>query len=188
MEKPTLVARENLTEALEPPSKLKHEYLLKTLQAPMWRKDACNELGRLAQGFETIQGNNIIFFIYKYQVQKNKKLAYGRIVCLILPHKEKRNRARLTAGSNLVTCDGVTSTPTAGIQTMKTHYNLVMCTEKAQHVTISVKYFYLTVQLRDYEHLKLIEVVIPQKIMDACNLHDKVVDGHTRFEIRGGMP
>ena len=40
----------------------------------------CNEIGRLGQDFDTIQGNKTIFFIHKHQVPKNKKATCGTIV------------------------------------------------------------------------------------------------------------
>ena len=40
-----------------------------------------NKLGQLAQGIIAVKGTNTVMFILKYQVSKDKKVTYGKIVC-----------------------------------------------------------------------------------------------------------
>ena len=45
-----------------------------------------NELGRLAQVFKNVKGNNAMFFLPRLKVPKNKKICI-RIVCTIRTNK-----------------------------------------------------------------------------------------------------
>lgn len=184
---PTPVTHKFLPEAIQPPPALKYSALMKISDAPVWKQGMCNELGRLAQGYKDITGINTIYFIYKHQVPKGEKVTHGRIVCAIRPHKKEVHRVRLTAGGNLIDCDGVTTTPTAGITTIKTHWNSVISTEKAKYGTIDISNFFLMAWLKDCKYMKLPISVIPDEIMTLYKLHDKVVDGFVYIQIRGGM-
>jgi len=62
-----------------------------------------------------------LFFIPRNKVPKHKKVTYARIVCSIHPKKTEIHRVRLTAGGNLISYKGTTSTPIASITTIKAH-------------------------------------------------------------------
>ena len=74
-----------LTDIVNLPNLLKYKEMIKTKDKQVWEKEIYNKLGRLLQGFKTIKGKNIIFFISKTKVPKNKKVTYTRIVCTICP-------------------------------------------------------------------------------------------------------
>lgn len=59
-----------------------HEYrhLLKhDRYKEIWNKSFANKLGRLAQGIQTIEGTDTIFFFPKDKIPKDKKISYGCI-------------------------------------------------------------------------------------------------------------
>ena len=126
----------------------------------------CNELGRLAQGYQDIAGRNTIFFIHRSQIPRNKKVTYGRIVCAIRPQKKETHRVRLTIGGNLIKTTGVTSTPVSSIKTIKCHWNSVLHDKTNKYCTIDIKDFYLNSNLREYEYMRLPVTVIPQDIIE----------------------
>ena len=147
----------------------------------------CNKLGRLAQGYKDIKGRNTIFFILKSKVPSNKKVTYARIVCAIRPQKTETHRVRLTAGGNLISYEGTTSTPTAGITTIKTHWNSVISTPNARYATLDIKDFYLNSKLKEYEYMKMHIGLFPIEFIQLYKLQDLVDDqGFVYIEIRGG--
>ena len=81
----------------------------------------CNELGRLSQGYKSIKGRDTIFFIHKNKIPKHKRVTYAQIVYAYRPHKTESYYVRLTAGGNLISYAGITSTSTAAITTIKAH-------------------------------------------------------------------
>ena len=148
----------------------------------------CNELGRLTQGHKTVQGRNTMFFIHKNKTPRHKKVTCARIVCSIRPQKTETHRVRLTAGGNLISYEGITSTPTAAITTIKTHWNSVMSTKNARHATLDIKDFFLNSNLIDYEHVKLHISLIPTEFIESHQLQDLVDhQGFVHMEIRGSM-
>ena len=123
----------------------------------------CDELGRFAQGYKDIKGRNTIFFISRSKVPPNKQVTYTRIVCAIRPQKTETHRVRLIAGGNLISYDGITSTPTAAITTIKDHWNLVISTKGARYATLDIKDFYLNSQLKDYKCMKMHVSLFPEE-------------------------
>ena len=93
-------------------------------------QSVANKLGRLAQGVgNRIKGTNAIFFIHKHQVPKGRTVTYACTVCTIQPEKEEKERTRITVGGNLITnYPGDASTDTAGLETIKIHWNSVVST------------------------------------------------------------
>ena len=62
----------------------------------VWARSFANELGRLFQGIRDIKGTNTCTFIRKSQVPSGIHPTYGKIVCSIQNHKDKRERTRLS--------------------------------------------------------------------------------------------
>ena len=188
LQSPAPVTYQFLTDIVNPPSLLKYKELIKTKDKAIWERGMCNELGRLAQGFKSVKGRNTIFFIAKAKVPKGKKITYARIVCAIRPQKTETHRVRLTAGGNLISYNGVTSTPTAGITTIKAHWNSVISTPGSKYATIDIKDYYLNSKLKEYEYMRIHISLIPQEFIDLYNLQSIVGDdGFVYIEIRGGM-
>ena len=90
---PTSVIHQFFPDTVEPPSPLKYTALLKTDEAPVWKAGMCNELGRLAQGYKDIYGNNTIYFIFKHQVPKHKKTMNSAQGCGTRNQSEWHQRA-----------------------------------------------------------------------------------------------
>ena len=61
----------------------------------IWKKALNNELGRLADGYETIEGTNKLKFIHKKDIPADRKVTYSNFVCDIRPHKEELYRVRI---------------------------------------------------------------------------------------------
>ena len=82
---PQPVTHQFITDILEPPNPLKYKELIKGPDKETWERGMYNKLGRLAQGYKTINGRNIIYFIYRNKVPKKKHVTYRRIVYSIRP-------------------------------------------------------------------------------------------------------
>ena len=67
----------------------------------IWSTALSNEVGRLAQGVQDIEGNNVIDFITFSEVPKDRIVTYANMVCDIRPLKTKKFRVRLTVGITL---------------------------------------------------------------------------------------
>ena len=76
------------------------DQLLQGHQKDTWRQAISNELGRLSQGVNSIQGNDVIEFISNGQVPPNKKVTYANMVCDYRPLKTEKYRVRLTVGGD----------------------------------------------------------------------------------------
>ena len=159
-----------LIDIINPPSLLKYKHLIKTKDKAIWELGMCNELGCLSQGYKSIKGRNTIFFIDKAKVPKGKRVTYARIVCTIRPQKAETYRVRLTTGSNLVSHNGIMSTPTAAITTIKAHWNSVISSPGSKYATIDIKDFYLNSKLKDYEYMKIHKSLLPQEFINLYNL------------------
>jgi len=155
-----------------------------------WLLSCANELGRLAQGVGgRIKGTNTIFFINKNCVPKGRTVTYARTVCSVRPEKEEKNRTRITAGGNLITdYPGNVSTETAGLETIKIHWNSVLSTPGAKWMGMDISNMYLNTPLDRFEYMRIRLRDIPQEIIDEYNLNDIVADdGYVYIEIQRAM-
>ena len=59
-------------------------------------------MGKLSQDIREVKGTNMVMFIPKTKVRKDKKVTYGKIVCKMKPEKEEKERTRLTVVGNLL--------------------------------------------------------------------------------------
>ena len=152
-----------------------------------WLISSANELGCLAQGLKRgINGTNTVFFITKQQVPKNRTVTYARIVCSVRPEKDKPNRTRITAGGNLITdYPGPTSTETAGLKTVKIHWNSVLSTPGAKWMGMDISSMYLNTPLDRFEYMHMHQRDVAQEIIDGYKLQNKIgSDGYIYMEIR----
>ena len=69
--------------------------------------------------------------------------------------KEDPNRIRITAGGNLIDCNGKLTVKTANINTAKLNWNSVVSTALAKYVCIDIKSFYLSVALEYFKYMKI---------------------------------
>jgi hypothetical protein len=69
---------------------------------PLWKQGFGNECGRLFQGIRDIPGTDTCFFIKLTNVPKDRNITYGKIVCDYKPHKNEKERVRLTVGGMMM--------------------------------------------------------------------------------------
>jgi hypothetical protein len=86
---------------------------------PLWKRGFGNECGHVVQGIRDIPGTDRCFFIKLTNVQKNRKITYGKIVCDYKPHKKEKEHVRLTVVSDRLEYSGNVATSTANITTFK---------------------------------------------------------------------
>ena len=86
-----------------------------------WEHSFANELGRLAQGFQNVHGNDTIHFIpfNTITAHKRKHITYGSLVVDLKPHKAEQHRTHLTVGGDRLQYDDKVFTKTADITTVK---------------------------------------------------------------------
>ena len=164
--------------------------LRKSSQGLVWEHSCALELGRLAQGLhpELKNGNDTIRFIFQHEVPKHKTVTYLRIVSNYRPQKELKERIRFTVGGDRLRYDGPTSANTADLTTMKILINAILSTKGARAIGIDLKDFYLKTRLEEPEYMRIHASLIPDRIMEQYNLHEKVAkDGYVYVEINGGM-
>lgn len=183
LKRPEPITNQTIDNITNPLNKLKCKELIKEPNQNEWKRGMCNELGSLLQGWKRLVGRNTIFFTHKSNMPKNKTATYGRICCDARPQKTEVRRVQLTAGGNLIKYDVNTSTPTAGITTIKTYWNSVISTPKARHATMGIKDFYLNSALKEYSHMRLPETAMPEEFIAEHNLELLIVDGCVHMEI-----
>ena len=96
------------------------------------------------------------------QILKAGKKTYANPVVDHCPQKEDPNRIRITAGGNLIDCDGKLSVPTASIDTAKLHWNSVVSTASAKYMCIDITSFYLSAALEYFEYMKIPITLFPR--------------------------
>ena len=121
-----------------------------------------------------MKGKNSVFPIPKAKAPANKRATYGRLVCDMRPHKAETHQVRLAVGGNLIIYNGTTSTPTAAIPTIKTHWNSVASNPNAKYLTLDVKDFYLNSKLEEFECMRLPYNLFPKDLIELYGL-DKLV-------------
>ena len=94
-----------------------YRHLIKGPEIKIWKRSFAKKLRKLAQGIIDIKGTNMVMFIPKSKVPKEKKVTYGKIVCDMKPEKEEKERTRLTVGVNLLEFTGNLSAPTESVTT-----------------------------------------------------------------------
>ena len=69
------------------------------------------------------------------------------MVCDIYPQKEETHGLRMAAGGDRLYYSGDTRTESAGLETIKIHWNLVLSTPKARYMTMDISNMYLNTKL-----------------------------------------
>ena len=85
----------------------KKQSLDKLLTAPVkniWNTALSNELLRLTQWINNVNGNDVIDFIYYKDVPKDKIDTYTNMVCNIRPFKTEKHRIRLIVRGDRLQC------------------------------------------------------------------------------------
>ena len=111
------------------------------------------DFGDMAQGDnKTSQKRTNAMFVMNHEdikkiLKAGKKITYANPVADHHPQKEDPNRIHITAGGNMIDCDGDLLVPTANINTAKLHWNSVVSTESEKYMYIDIKSVYLSATL-----------------------------------------
>jgi hypothetical protein len=98
---------------------------------PLWTRIVGNECRRLFQGIRDIPRTDTCFFIELKNIPKDRNITYGKIFCDYKPHKQEKERVRLTVGGDRLNYSGDVATSTADITTFKILINSTLSTEDA---------------------------------------------------------
>jgi hypothetical protein len=154
--------------------------------AEIWKTAFGKEFGGLAQGDNKTNtaGTNTIFVMSHKDIRAYKgKYTYARIVLDHRPQKEDPYLIWVTAGGNLIKCEGELSVRTADITTAKLQWNSVISTKDARYMCLDLSLFYLTANLNYYEYMKIPLNLFPQWIIDQYDLNMHAVDGMVHIEM-----
>jgi hypothetical protein len=154
---------------------------------PLWKRGFGNECGRLFQGIRDIPGTDTCFFIKLKNIQNDRKITYGKIVCDYKPHKKEKERVRLTVGGDRLDYSGDVAASTADITTFKILINSTLSTEDATMMMMDMNNYYLGTPLPRFEYMKMLLSRFPEEIIQKYNLNALAVNGWVYIEIRKGM-
>jgi hypothetical protein len=154
---------------------------------PLWTRGFGNECGRLFQGIRDIPGTDTCFFTTLKDIPADRKITYGKIVCDYKPHKQEKERVRLTVGGDRLDYFGDVATSTADITTFKILSNSTLSTTDAAMMMMDIKKYYLGTPLPRFEYMKMLLSRFPEEIIQKYNLNALAVDGWVYIEIRKGM-
>jgi hypothetical protein len=121
------------------------------------------------------------------KIPEDRKITYGKIVCDYKPHKEEKERVRLTVGGDRLNYSGDVATLTADITTFKILINSTLSTEDAAMMMMDIKNYYLGSPLTRFEYMKMLLSRFPEEIVQKYNLNALAVDGWVYIEIRKVM-
>jgi hypothetical protein len=154
---------------------------------PLRTRGFGNEWGRLFQGIRYIPRTNTFFFTTLKNIPEYRKITYGKIVCDYKPHKQEKERVRLTVGCNRLDYSGDVATSTADITTFKILINSTLSTKDAAMMMMDIKNYYLGNPLPRFEYKKKLLSHFPKETIQKYNLNALAVDGWVYIEIRKGM-
>jgi hypothetical protein len=154
---------------------------------PTWTRGFGNECGHLFQGIRYIPGTDTCFFVKLTNIPKDRKITYSKIVCDYKPHKQEKERVRLTVGGDRLDYPGDVATSTADITTLKILINSTLSTEEAAMMMMDIKNYYLGTPLTRFEYMNMMLSRFPEEIIQKYNLNDLAVYGWVYIEIRKGM-
>ena len=156
----------------------------------VWNRSFANEFGRLAQGVgDRTKGTNTMHFTQHHNIpwQRRKDMTHGRIVVDCRPQKEEKERTRLTVGGDRVNHPGEVATNVSDLITAKLLISSVLTEPTGRHCVLDIKNFYLNTPLERPEHMRMKLSIIPQEIIEQCNLHSLVRNGWVHIRIDKGM-
>jgi hypothetical protein len=119
-------------------------------------------------------------------IPADRKITYGKIVCDYKPHKQEKERVRLTVGGGILDYSGDVATSTADITTFKILINSTLSTKDAAMMMMDIKDYYLGTPLPRFEYIKILLLCFPEEIIQKYNLNALAVDGWVYIEIRKG--
>jgi hypothetical protein len=120
-------------------------------------------------------------------IPNDRKITYGKIVCDYKPHKQEKERVRLTVGSDRLDYSSDVATSTADITTFKILINSTLCTKDAAMMMMDIKNYYIGTPLPRFEYMEMLISRFPEEIIQKYNLNALTIDGWVYIEIRKGM-
>jgi hypothetical protein len=139
------------------------------------------------QGIQDIPGTDKYFFIEFKNIPEDIQITYGKLVCDYKPHKQGKERVRLTVGGNRLDYSGDVATSTAEFTTFKILISSTLSTEDAAMMMMDINNYYLGNPLPRFEYMKVLLSRSPEEIINKYNLNALAVDGWVYIEIRKGM-
>ena len=131
--------------------------LLKGSQSKIWSESLSNELGRLAQGVNSVKGNDVVDFIPKSDVPTNRIVTYANMICDYRPHKSEKFRVRLTVGGDRLVYDDDAASPAASLLETKLLLNSTIsdASKGARFMTLDIKDFFLQTVMERPEYMRI---------------------------------
>ena len=169
---------------------LEYRDLMKTKMRDQFIQANIDEIGRLTDGRvgkSASVPSRTMAFVHWSELPRGKKATYLRIVADHRPQKANPNRVRWTAGGDKIEYPGSVSTPTAEMLTAKILFNSVISTDDARFMGIDISDFYLNSTMPEPEWMWAPVALIPDEVMDAYSLHNKVKNGKVLVRIDRGM-
>jgi hypothetical protein len=154
---------------------------------PLWTWGFGNECSSLFQGIQDIPGTDTCFFTTFKNIPEDRNITFGNIVCDYKPHKQEKERVRLTVGGDRLDYSGDVVTSTVDITTSKILINSTLSTTDAFMMMMEIKHYYIGTPLPQFEYTKTMLSRFPKEIIQKYNLNALAVDGWVYIEIRKGM-
>ncbi|OEU20461.1 hypothetical protein FRACYDRAFT_181335 [Fragilariopsis cylindrus CCMP1102] len=149
-----------------------------------WLQSGENEFARLFQGYGETEEVDVLDWIRKGDVPRNKQVTYPRYVVAVRPEKSEPYRTRITAGGDRIDYKGNVTTHTASMETIKMHWNSVVSTPGAKYCTADISNMYLCSLLPDEEYVRFKYDMIPPNIIKHYSLDKLVVNGFVYAKIK----
>jgi hypothetical protein len=105
------------------------------------------------------------------KIPEDIKITYGKIVCDYKPHKQEKERVRLTVGGDIFDYTGDVATSTADIITFKILINHTLSTKDAAMIMMDINNYYLGTPLPLFEYMKTLLSRFPEEIIQKYNLN-----------------
>ena len=149
-----------------------------------WQQAGMNEFARLAQGYGSVEGMDVINFIARNQVPQGKRATYARYVVDYRPEKDEPWRLRITCGGDRLEYHGNTTTHSASMETIKCQLNNIVSTKGAKAACGDISNMYLGSDLPEAEYVRFLLSLIPEEIIIAYNLRDMATsDGYVYAQV-----
>ena len=143
-----------------------------------WIQAGINEFARLTQGYNDMDGLNVVTFICRNEVPEGKQATYARYVVDYRPEKDEPWRLRITCGGDKLDYNGDTTTHSASMETIKLQLNDIVSTPGAKAATGDISNMYLASLLPESEYVKFRLDLIPAAIQSHYDLRAKAHNGY----------
>ena len=154
-----------------------------------WMGGGENKFGRLFQGFwethgRTIDGMDVLEWMYKKDIPRDKEVTYARYTVAWRPEKLEKNRVCITAAGDRLDYLGDVATHTASLETFKLLLNSVISTEGGMMCTGDISNMYLYSSLDSFEYVRFKVELVPPAIIKLYRLQDKIHKGDIYAKVK----